>query len=169
MKKALRLLIIAAALTASQLGSSIPTHAMGTTNFGLGAIFGEPTGISAKYFLDGEHRMAIDAAMTYSFFEYFMGYGDFLYQFPGLFPKGDEQLQKIALYLGVGGGIRIASKDNPKAGDARANAFARFPFGAEWLNPDPALGVFLEIAPGLGFAPKVFGMFQGGLGIRYYF
>ena len=48
--------------------------------FGIGALFGEPTGISAKYWINRE--MAIDGLVSWSFTKTsFQIHSDFLYHF----------------------------------------------------------------------------------------
>jgi len=135
--------------------------------FGAGVIFGEPIGPTVKYFFDHEH--AIDGGITYSFVEYLLIYADYLYHFLGVFKKHVPELKYVSPYLGIGGGIRISSKDNLDPGDERVNLFIRVPLGVEWMPGNVRLGVFAELVPGMGIAPDVFFLFQGGLGLRYYF
>ena len=45
----------------------------------------------------------------------------------------------------------------------------RVPFGVEWKVADPPIGVFVEVVPVIAIVPQTTGIFQAGLGIRYYF
>lgn len=135
--------------------------------FGLGVILGEPLGPNAKYFLTKEQ--AIDVGLAYSFEEFFMTYGDYIFHFPGTFKNDVPELGPLTPYVGVGGGIRFSAKNKPDPGDRRSYFFVRSPLGLEWIFDRVPIGVGLEIAPALSLAPKTFFLFQGGLTARYYF
>jgi hypothetical protein len=138
-------------------------------NFGLGIILGEPTGFTGKYWFR-DRVIAGDMGITYSYAEFLLIYADALWHFPEAMKGMNPQLVQISPYIGGGLGIRISSRDKPKGGDARANAYLRIPLGMEWTpQSGPPLGIFGEVVPGMGFAPKVFGIIQGGIGIRYFF
>ncbi len=139
--------------------------------FAAGAVLGEPTGLTAKYWLD--QRQAVDFGLAFSFNSFFMIYGDYLFHFPGLFGYSDLA-NEFKPYLGVGG-VMFFSTDSTRRDSAlytKNGSFGlgiRIPFGAEWMPSGSRLGVFAELAPGLGFVPSTFGFLQGGIGIRYYF
>lgn len=135
--------------------------------FGLGIVLGEPTGISPKLWLSKE--AAIDLGLTYSFSEFFLIYGDFLWHAPELLQKLIPEVKNVYPYIGIGGGIQISSEKDPDPGDEKTLGFLRIPLGAEWKPQSPPIGVFLEVAPGMSIAPKVSALIQGGIGIRYYF
>lgn len=137
------------------------------TPFGLGLILGEPTGLTAKYWLAS--RWAIDAGVSYSFREYFHFYSDSIWHSHTLASQLADEFKDISLYWGIGAGLRIVSKGDPDEGDARGNLMVRLPLGLEWLPNDPSIGPFLELVPGMGLVPKTFFDFGGGIGIRYYF
>ena len=66
--------------------------------------------------------------------------------------------------LGVGVRARLANGvDNPM------EVGLRIPFGAEYVLPIIPLGVFVELAPILDFAPGVAFNGNGALGVRFYF
>ena len=159
-------LLFAPLLTIAQDSQEFGEKKESSSKFGAGVIFGEPIGPTVKYYFDSNH--AADAGFTYSFLSYFLIYADYLYHFPGTFEKHLKQLKNVAPYIGVGGGIRINTK-TPSPGDEKTAAFLRVPFGAEWMPENAPLGVFVELVPGLGIIPDIFLLFQGGIGIRYYF
>lgn len=149
-------------LTVSLRSSEL--EARETRTIGLGIILGEPTGFSAKWNLSD--ATAIDLALSYSFDEYFLSHGDFLLHYSLTAETKKFIPGEMRAYFGAGGGFGFSSKDR---GD-KALAFGRIPLGLEWhpVNPS-ALGVFMEIAPGLGFVPETQFLIYGGLGVRYYF
>lgn len=138
-----------------------------TKKIGVGVILGEPIGPNAKYFFSEEH--AVDVGFTYSFEEFFMGYGDYIFHLPNAFRSNVPELQPLTPYFGIGGGIRFSGKSNLDAGDRRSYFFARLPLGLEWFFREIPVGVGLEMTPALSLAPKIFFLLQGGLTARYYF
>ncbi len=136
-------------------------------DFGLGIILGEPTGFTAKYFVTQQH--ALDLGLAYSFAESFHVYGDWLFHWPEVFASKVPELTHITPYAGLGGGVRIIGKSEPKDGDARGNLFLKIPLGLEWTPNNGPLGIFAEIAPGVGIIPKTFLLIHGGAGVRFYF
>lgn len=132
-------------------------------NKGIGLIFGEPTGLSAKFWTQPDR--AIDAGLAFSFDRFVLIYSDFLFHF--------KSYQGIRPYAGIGGGFLIASgkKDNKyfDQDDGSIGLGIRIPLGAEWFIPEAPFGIFLEIVPGVGIIPSTYGFFQGGIGARFYF
>lgn len=139
----------------------------GERKLGLGVIIGEPTGVSGKLWM--KRDWAIDTAVSYSFFSYLHIMANSVWHFHEAIKSIHPSLTDLSAYLGAGSGVRISSKDKPKSGDARANWYVRVPMGLEYLPRSPRIGPFIEFAPGIGLAPKVFPEIHGGIGIRYYF
>jgi hypothetical protein len=146
-------------------------------NFGLGFILGNPTGLSAKWWLGGTN--ALDFGL--GFYGYGYGYGwcnnnnnncanggyqavsihsDYLWQ--SNLVKGKAQLD---WHLGVGGRVDFVG-DRYSGGVGLA---VRGPIGLDLMFTNPSfLEIFFEIAPAVYFVPG-FLRFEGGLGIRLYF
>jgi hypothetical protein len=141
--------------------------------FGLGVVFGEPTGLVAKYWTG--HRSAFDFGLAYSFGSYVAVYSDYLYHFPGSIHAREAFFNQLVPYVGIGATAFFAgggtTTDGKKQFDkgATAGIGARIPLGIEWLPPKAPIGVFLELVPGVGLVPGVYGFLEGGLGVRYYF
>lgn len=179
LRKWIPFVIAAAALSSAQsfaagARTSYATSADSSHPFGLGVILGEPSGISGKYWLD--NRAAIDGALAFSFDNYFMLYSDYLYHFPGAFGHSNEFVSRLTPYIGIGVMLLVETEDTGAKGrtyfqsnQGSAGLGVRIPLGMEWRPADPHLGVFAELAPGLGIVPATFGFLQGGIGIRYYF
>ena len=127
--------------------------------FGLGAIFGAPTGISAKYFLDKSN--AIDGAIAYDFSgdNDFHIHADYLYHNYSLITveKGE-----LPVYFGIGGRLKIRDNKDDKFG-------IRFPVGLAYEFADVPVDVFLEVAPVWDVAIDYDFDLEGGVGVRFYF
>lgn len=127
--------------------------------FGLGALVGEPTGLSLKYWLSD--KTAIDGGAGWSFEDHdgFQLHSDFLFHVMDLIHVDQGRLP---LYLGVGGRVKFVEHDDNRAG-------LRFPVGLAYLFADAPIEVFAEVAPVLDFAPHTTLEWNGGIGVRYYF
>lgn len=166
------LLAAALSFTTAMLAPA-PARAAGGP-FGLGIAIGDPSAITAKYWLSG--REAADFGLSFNLDRYVLFYGDYLLHWPGVFGRSEARF--LTPYLGIGGvlvfssyGDRHARSDKYWRSDSDAS-FAlgvRIPFGLEWRPATAPIGVFLELAPGLAVIPATTGFFQGAIGVRYYF
>lgn len=127
------------------------------SGLGLGVVFGEPTGLSAKMWTS--QRTAIDAAVAWSF----VGTGwlhihtDFLIHNFDLINVSEGSLP---VYFGVGAYLGLSSDI----------AFgARIPFGIAYHFEGAPVEVFAELVPGLTLLPEIKFYVGGGIGVRYYF
>lgn len=127
------------------------------SGLGLGVVFGEPTGLSAKMWTS--QRTAVDAAVAWSF----VGTGwlhihtDFLIH---NFDVINVSEGSLPLYFGVGAYMGLSSDI----------AFgARIPFGIAYHFEGAPVEIFAELVPGLGLLPEIQFYVGGGIGIRYYF
>lgn len=140
---------------------------------GAGIVLGNPSAISAKYWLDS--KTAIDAALAFSLSDYVLIHSNYLMHFPGFFKTQNKYVNQFVPYLGFGAVVVVAQKDR-SSGDGFVGKKSgslglgiRVPLGVEWLVQEVPLGVYLEAAPGLALTPSTSGFIQGGLGVRYYF
>lgn len=127
------------------------------SGLGLGVVFGEPTGLSAKMWTS--QRTAVDAAVAWSF----VGTGwlhihtDFLIHNFDLINVSEGSLP---VYFGVGAYMGLSSD----------LAFgARIPFGIAYHFEGAPVEIFAELVPGLALLPEIEFYVGGGIGIRYYF
>jgi hypothetical protein len=125
--------------------------------FGLGAVFGEPTGITAKQFLSED--VALDLTVYWSFVENdtFYLHFDYLEHADTLFSL---EVEGLRFYAGIGGMVQLSA--NPKFG-------ARIPFGITYFIPDLPVEIFLEVGPLIHLYPEITPSGTAGLGLRYYF
>lgn len=127
--------------------------------FEAGAIFGEPTGASLKYWLND--KVAVDGAVGWAFRDDsdFYLHSDVLWHAFDVFPVSKGALP---LYFGVGGLAKF--RDN--ADDIYG---IRFPIGVNYLFENAPVSLFLEVAPVLDVAPSTRGDITAGIGVRYRF
>jgi len=127
------------------------------SGLGLGVIFGEPTGLSAKMWTS--QRTAVDAAVAWSF----VGTGwlhihtDFLIHNFDLINVSEGSLP---VYFGLGAYLGLSSD----------LAFgARIPVGIAYHFEGAPVEIFTELVPGLALLPEIQFYVGGGIGVRYYF
>lgn len=121
---------------------------------GLGIIIGDPTGISAKYWLDKTN--AIDAAIG---FDRFSVHADYLFHFWNIIPQtgGGE----ICAYAGPGVVFKDKKEDNMVG--------IRLALGAAYELTQYPVEIFAEIVPVFEISPDSDLNMDGGIGIRYFF
>jgi len=127
------------------------------SGLGLGLIFGEPTGLSAKMWTS--ERTALDAAVAWSF----SGVGWFHVQADFLIHNYDiisVSKGKLPLYYGVGAYTAFSSD---------FGLGARVPLGLAYQFEGAPVDIFAEIAPGLALLPDLGFYIGGGIGARYFF
>jgi hypothetical protein len=153
------LLFAAASPLAAQEGDT--TRLGGGDNtvniIGAGLILGEPTGLTAKVWL--EKGLALDAAVAWSFLDESALYihSNALYHFRVLDTTGGNFLTPY-----VGGGAAFRFQDDLNIG-------LRIPVGISWLLDAAPVEIFAEIAPGVGIIPETDLELGAGIGARYYF
>jgi hypothetical protein len=154
-----------ACLTALMIAGSVistTVHAQGGSpdqGFGAGAIFGEPTGVSLKYWID--RRSAVDAIVGSSFEGESNLYlqSQYLYHWFDIIDPGRD---RVALY--AGGGVRYQWIDN------RSDRFGiRAVGGIAYLLDNVPVDIFLELGPVFDLTPDRKVRFGGGIGARYWF
>jgi hypothetical protein len=125
--------------------------------FGLGLMFGEPTGLSAKYW---------NSASTA--FDFGLGFGlaggenDFHmhadYVWHSFSAIGSTE--RFPVYYGLGGSV---------GGGHGSTLAARGVLGIAWMSRESPIDIFLEFVPAWQLAPSMDIILQGGVGIRYFF
>ncbi len=152
MKKTHILLVIVSLLIISNLN-----HAQ-QKGFGLGVVLGEPTGISAKFWLTS--GTAIDFGLGYSFTSsnsLFAFYADYVFHHADMIHSG----KKFVVYYGPGARLKIK--------ESTSRLGVRGVIGILWLPRGTNFDVFIEIAPILDIIPATKFDFSGGIGGRYFF
>jgi hypothetical protein len=158
-----RTLMISALLLIALAGIAQAAHAS-HGNVGLGIQLGEPTGITAKFWLD--RTSAIDATVGWNLIsDRFTLQAGYLYHFPLDIPTGS-----LAAYVGVGGLMGGGSYrlDHPNyPSEAYIYLAGRIPLGLEFIyNP---ISFYAEVDPLVVLIPATGFGIGGGLGFRFYF
>ena len=124
---------------------------------GLGVVFGEPTGLSAKLWTS--ERTALDAAVAWSFYNggWLHLQADFLMHNYDLI---DVSQGALPVYYGAGAFLTFSSE---------LGLGARVPLGLAYQFEEAPVDIFLEIAPGISLLPEIKFYMGGGLGARYFF
>ncbi len=125
--------------------------------FGLGVILGEPTGVSAKYWLNAKN--AIDGGLAWSFkgSGFLHVHGDYLWHFSDVFKSSE----RFVLYTGPG--VRFGGgKGGGVFGVRVVGGIGYWPKGAP-------MDIFAELAPVVDLAPSTRATFNAGIGARYFF
>lgn len=144
--------------------------------FGLGILLGEPTAITAKYWIANDR--AIDAGLSFNLDKWFLIYGDWHAEFPGAFGRRNQFISDLSPYVGIGGLVVVSNRNEAETrkekyfSDTSSSKTAlgfRIPLGIEWQPNRVPVGVFLELVPGLTIIPGTTGFVQGGLGAIFYF
>lgn len=145
--------------TTATTTTSSSGYAVDDRRFEAGAIFGEPTGVSLKYWLND--TMALDGAAGWSFHDEddLHLHSDILWHKFDVFKVSKGQLP---LYFGVGGRVKFRDNDDDKVG-------IRFPIGISYLFEDAPVSLFLEVAPVLDLTPDTDADFTAGIGVRFRF
>jgi hypothetical protein len=134
--------------------------------FGVGLIVGEPTGLSAKFYLAND--TAIDFAIGGAYIgRGYQMHGDFLWH-----PFVLETTESFVLpfYFGVGG--RVLKRDAGGGDDDHTRIGLRVPFGILFDFTRVPLDTFVELAPVGDYRTRgdQFGIdLNAGAGLRYYF
>jgi hypothetical protein len=127
--------------------------------FGIGLMIGEPTGLSAKYFLND--TLALDAAAGASLHDN----SDFYVHSDLLFHKFDLiPVSRGHLPVYIGGGVFARFRDRP---DDQFGV--RVPIGVSYMFEQAPVDIFMEIAPGVDLSPSVRADITGGVGVRFWF
>lgn len=140
-------------------GDTRPSTTFNHGNFGIGVIFGEPTGLTAKWWTTKNTAFDFGAAWSFSENGNLHLYADYLFHNFGLF---DVSKGTLPVYLGLGARMLFRENADDKIG-------VRLPIGIEYYFADWPLAVFGEVVPILDLTPETKGDISGGIGVRFYF
>lgn len=124
-------------------------------NFGVGVMFGEPTGVSVKSWNNDRSAFGIGAAWSLG------GRNEALHVHADyLMHSWFSDAEGLAFYYGIGG--RIIFADDPNIG-------VRVPLGLNYVFKEVPFDLFAEAVPIIDFTPDTEFAGNGAVGIRYYF
>lgn len=149
-------------IAALALALAAPAMAQGQTKHaGLGFSVGEPTGLSAKFFLNNTNALQFGLAWSLSGQNEMHIQGDYLWHRYGLIdPKNGDD---FPLYFGVG--ARFVFEE----GDADDVFGIRFPVGLDYIFNNYPFDIFAEIVPILDLTPDSDFDMEGAIGARFWF
>lgn len=137
-----------------------PANAIRPGLFELGLYLGQPTGISAKYWINASNAIDGVAAWSFGGNGNMVAAADYLFTFPALVKIEKET---FPLYVGAGAIVGI------DMGGGGISLGARFPLGALYVFRQVPLEISLEVVPGLYLFPATSFLAMGGVGVRYCF
>ncbi|MFN0149328.1 MAG: hypothetical protein ACKVU1_01285 [bacterium] len=145
--------------------------ALGMQNrLGLGVMAGEPTGVTAKWWMGKASAIGAGAAWSFRNDDEVVFHADYLLHRFG-WSKAERDIDEggLPFYFGLGGQLRMAD-DGPDAGTNGDTSFGlRMPLGLSWLNSTTQLEMFGEAVPGLELTPDTDLTVGGAIGMRYTF
>jgi hypothetical protein len=180
MKRTLLTALAAVALLAAVAGSAQATEVGYGRKFGLGFVIGDPTGLSAKWWIAPTNALDFGLGFYgYGFnnrcatdnngntfcdrYGYNVGTFNMDYLWQSNIVRSTAQLD---WHVGAGG--RIVWWGNC-SGDCFAAA-ARAPIGLDLMFTNPSfMEIFFELAPSFYVIPGFGFTIEGGLGVRFYF
>lgn len=124
--------------------------------FGLGAIVGEPTGVTAKLWVS--RSSAFDAVVGFSFARQTALHLQLDYLFH-IYDVIDPPNGVATIYFGAG--ARIKTEDETRFG-------LRAPIGVDYVFEDVPMDIFFEFAPILDVAPGSAFSFNVAIGFRFF-
>lgn len=139
----------------------LSANGVDASGFGVGAILGEPTGVTAKVWTTD--RTALTGALAWSFRDdgSLQIQGDYVIHIDKTSEIKKDLRGRTYLYYGIGGRLRDDTSDN--------RISARAPLGVSYASAKSPLEFFVEIVPMLDFSPETAFDLNGAVGVRFYF
>lgn len=128
--------------------------------FGVGAILGEPTALTAKLMLNDYNGVQIHVGYGVGKRGRFVLVGDYLFHVHNVLPAIPPGF--LTPYVGVGGRIGVWKESDAVIG-------VLIPLGLSFFLNAAPIEIFIEVAPGIGLLPSTAALIDGGLGARFYF
>jgi hypothetical protein len=129
------------------------------SGFGIGAILGEPTGLTVKWWVGRSAAMDAAAAWSLGRRSALHLHLDYLLHNFNLFRV---ETGRLPLYYGIGGRIKFRDDDDDNVG-------LRIPVGMDYLFRGAPFDIFLEIVPLIDLIPSTDFDMNGSIGVRYWF
>ena len=144
------MILVGAALAAALIPARASAQTGGT---GLGVVFGEPTGITAR-FMRGGNNFQVHGAWSFT--------GDAALQLSGDYLRsGSVDMEPMMpFYFGLGVLVKFASE---------SEVGIRVPVGLNHFFKSEPFEIFGELVPVVQVIPKTKFDFNGAVGVRYYF
>lgn len=159
MKRVLSVMIALAVGAASWAASpaAVRTNAVHPGLFELGLALGQPSGLSAKLWIDRNSAVEGIAAWDFTRLNFVVSM-DYLLTFPDILKI---QTADFPLFVGIGGLANI--------GTGVVTLGLRVPLGVLFVFARVPLEISLEVVPGLDIFPATTFLAMGGVAVRYCF
>jgi hypothetical protein len=127
---------------------------------GVGILFGEPSGFTAKLRLTPANALQLHLGYGLRGPGHLVASLDYLFHLRDLLPAV-QGVGRIVPYVGAGGRLGIRDEDPLLS--------LRVPLGLSFVFDRAPVELFLEVAPGVGLLPSTEALVDGGFGGRFYF
>lgn len=135
-----------------------PAHAQrGMGNIGIGAQFGEPSGLSLKFYNPG--RASADVMASWDFEDYLFVNTHAIYE------RHLNDRGTMHFYYGPGGFIELQDRPESQEDDVDAGISAKLGLGFMLIDN---IELFGHVTPRLQLTPATDGEMGGGIGLRVY-
>ena len=148
---------IAAVTACAIVFCAMCSFSQGQGRFGVGMVFGEPTGVAWKYRMNNSN--AVDGAIGFEPNNNLRVHADYLWQSHPF----DER--RLSVHYGLG----AAFGDTHRESDRDMGFAARGVVGLTYLVSNSPIDMFFEVAPLMIFTPDPGSDLDIGLGGRFYF
>lgn len=146
-----------------------PLDALAQRDFGLGVIIGEPTGVSAKWWVSRGNAFDAGAAWSFADNPSLQVHADYLYHRNYYFDSPDLE-GTLPWYFGIGGRMKLSDDNDPGRRNVDDDLLGvRFPVGIGKIFDEAPIELFVELVPIIDIAPETDFSINGALGARYYF
>lgn len=146
--------------------ASVSFSTVSGKTLGLGVIVGEPTGISAKYWLNQTN--AIDGAVAWSFEgrNSLHIHTNYLWHNYSIINQPSDA--RFPVYYGVGARVKFRNSNSGR-GSSGDKIGIRVPVGVSYIFDQHPFDIFAEIVPILDLAPSSGFSLNAAIGARFYF
>jgi hypothetical protein len=136
-------------------------------DFGVGVMLGEPSGVSAKYWISETEAVSGGLAYSIAGHDAMQVHADYLIHHFDV-TRIDESDGRLPVYFGIGGRFKLAH-DEGRGKDDDARLGVRLPLGITFLFAHVPFDVFGEVAPIIDVIPEADLGISLAFGARLYF
>ncbi len=132
-------------------------EALNERSMEIGLMFGEPTGVSYKYYITDENAIDAGAAVSFIPDAVFQLNADFLRHYYHFANVGEGRLPLV-----YGAGLAVQFREDTRLG-------IRTPVGLTYIMQNLPLALFIDVAPRFDIVPDTEVSINAAVGIRYRF
>lgn len=132
-------------------------EALNERSMEIGLMFGEPTGVSYKYFITNANAIDAGAAVSFIPDAVFQLSADFLRHYYHFANVGEGRLPLV-----YGAGLAVQFREDTRLG-------IRIPVGLTYIMQNLPLALFIDVAPRFDIVPDTEVSINAAVGVRYRF